>query len=338
MAFPWLADENFELGTRGNFDATTGAPDFPHYSVLAGIPAIGPAAPYRGAFCMRSILNTTDNTVTENDVDIADGSTGWSSFYLYAGNNVTGTANDIFPVYEVQSGGAIEGVVGLQITATGNLLDIGVGKAAPTVFTTGGAFTRNIWHHVELRTVVSTGAVGTNTVFLDGVNVATVTGLTNIVPIQGVLGTQDVLSTTSGTVLFDRFIFDDLQVFPEKIRFPTSVTITRDTHVFVGPGWIDSASLLSASGTLVLYDTDVANSENAEAVVDIDSTRGRISYDGGAEFRHGCWADVATNARAEVKLFTGRDWRTGKYGPIAYGSNGAIRSYGARRQPRPRNV
>ena len=336
MAFPWIFDENFELGTRGGFDSATGAPTFPHYSVLAGIPNIGPATPYRGAFCMSSIVGTTDNTITEGDIDIADTVTRFSSFYMYVSNNFTGTANDTLAVYEVQSaGGVIENSVGLRITATGNLLDIGVGNVAPTVF---APFSRGVWHHVELQTLVSTAGVGTATLFLDGVNVAAVTLITNIAVTQGVLGTQDVLSTTSGTVLFDRFIFDDAQVFPDKIRFPTSVTITRNQHVFVGPGWIDSASLLSASGTLVLHDTDTANTDNAEAVVDIDSTRGRIAYDGGAEFKRGCWAVPATNLRAEVKLYTGRDWSTGKYGPIAYGSNGAIRSYGARRRPRPRNV
>ena len=337
MAFPWIFDENFELGTKGGFDTAAGTVTFPHYSTLAGIPSIGPAAPFRGAFCMQSIVSTTDNTLLEADLDIADTVTRWSSFYCYVSPNFTGTANDTLPLYELQSAGnVVENVVGLRITATGNLLDIGIGKATPTSFP--ASFSRGVWHHIELQSDIQTAGTGIVTLWLDGANVGNVGTLTNVAVIQGVLGTQDVLSTTSGTVLFDRFIFDDAHVFPEKVRFPTSVTITRDTHVFVGPGWIDSATLLSASGTLVLYDTDTANTDNAEAVVDIDSTRGRIAYDGGAEFRRGCYADIATNARGEVKLFTGRDWRTGKYGPIAYGSNGAIRSYGARRRPRPGNV
>ena len=77
MAFPYIFKANFEGGTNGEWDSesdTGSRLDFPHYSELARIPGL--AMPYRGARCMRVDLTTgqtNDHTVTEGDIDIADG-------------------------------------------------------------------------------------------------------------------------------------------------------------------------------------------------------------------------------------------------------------------------
>jgi hypothetical protein len=86
MAFPYIFEENFELGTKGDFDTETDTGsllDFPHYSTLANIK--NAPMPYRGAYCARIILgDTNDHTLTEGAIDIADEGTASVRFYLCA--------------------------------------------------------------------------------------------------------------------------------------------------------------------------------------------------------------------------------------------------------------
>ena len=78
MAFPWIFEESFDAGTRGDWDSesdTGSLLDFPHYTTLAAIP--GGGLPFRGAYCMRIVCgDTNDHTLTEDDIDIADTATG----------------------------------------------------------------------------------------------------------------------------------------------------------------------------------------------------------------------------------------------------------------------
>jgi hypothetical protein len=347
MAHPWIFESNFEQGTNAEWDSESDTDvtlDFPHYSTLAGLTGHGPAAPFRGAYCMRVSLagGTNDNTLVEGDIDIADTATAWSSFNFYISPNFVATATDIFNIYELQgTADAVENAVGFQITAATGAVNIGVGKAAASVFGTI-ALTKGRWYHVDVRHVISSSSIGTVDVYLDGnptaeASIASLDAADAAGILRGVFGVQNQLATTTGTLLFDCFRFDDLRVYPFKERYPHVVQLTKDGHIFVGPGWIDSAHLLSASGTLVLYDTDTANVLNAEAVVDIDSALDRSGFEGGAEFKRGCYADISTNTRAEVRLSTGATWK-GQYGPKAHFSPGAVRAYGQRRRAREQNV
>lgn len=264
MAFPYIFESNFEQGSNAEWDSETDTGsklDFPHYSTLANV-ANAPM-PYRGAYCMRILMgDTNDHTLIEGDLDIADAGTAYTRFYLFAASDVTATADDTFNIYELQqAGGTNEMVLGMRITAATNLLEIGIGDAvAPTSFVT---FPRNKWVCVELLATPSTGGSGVLTLFLDESQVATVTTLTQAAAIgRGVLGTQDTLSTTTGGLYFDQFIFDDGRLYGLPIRYPEELYITKTAHVFVGQGTIENVSLLSGSSTdsvLSLYDTDQNN-------------------------------------------------------------------------------
>lgn len=221
MAFPFIVDRNFEQGDNSEWDSeqdTGSFLDFPHFSTLArnevqGPNGIGPAAPFRGAFSMRVRMGDTNaHTVTEGDLDIADTVSRWTRFYLYVGANVDATADDTWNIFELQAAATVERVVGLRYTAATDVLDIGVGKVAPTVFYTLPAKGR--WYCVELMADIETNATGVGTLYIDGTQVATITSLTDIAVTTGVLGTKNTLSTTTGTLLYDEFVFDDLRVYP----------------------------------------------------------------------------------------------------------------------------
>lgn len=340
MAFPYIFESNFAAGTNAEWDseADTGSKlDFPHYSELSVIP--GMEVPYHGdAYCMRIQMgDTNDHTLIEGDIDIADTVTRYSSFMLYVHTDVDATADDIWNIYEVQgTANAVENAIGMQYTAATDVLEIGVGQVAPTAFYT---INKGRWYHVELVSVIQTGGTGTATLWVDGASVASVTTLTNTAVLRGVLGTQNTLSTTSGTLLFSQFRFDDAQLYPPRERFPDTIRLTKTRNAFVGPGWIESATLLSANGTMDVYDTDTANILDLQSKkIELATAGNFVSHDTPVRFERGCYVVLGgTNPYAEVKLVTHRLDR-GIFGPTAYGSKGAIRTYGQKRLPRPQNV
>ena len=338
MAFPYIFHSNFEAGSNAEWDseADTGSLlDFPHYSDLVRTPGVG--MPYNGAYCMRIKMgDTNDHTLIEGDIDIADTVTRYSSFMLYVGNDVDATADDIWNIYEVQgTANAVENAVGMQYTAATDVLEIGVGQVAPTVFY---GINKGRWYHVELVSVIQTGGTGTATLWLDGVQVATITTLTNTAVLRGVLGTQNTLSTTTGTLLFKNFKFDDAQVYPPNQRFPTTIRLTKTAHAFVGPGSIEGATLLSANGTMDVYDTDTANTNDAQAkLIELSTTVNFVGNDSVVYFERGCYVVLGgTNPYGEIKLV--RNSARGDRGPTAYFSDGAIRTYAMQRTVRPNNV
>ena len=338
MAFPYIFEANFEQGTNGEWDSEsdTGALlDFPHYSEVARQPRL--PMPYRGAYCMRVVMgDTNDHTVLEGDIYIADTLTRYSAFYLCVGNDVVATADDTWNIYEVQgTASAVENAVGLRITATTDVVEIGVGNTAPTAFASE-TLIKGRWYHIELVSVIQTGGTGTATLWINGVSSASVTTLTNTAVIQGMLGTQNTLSTTTGTLLFDQFKFDDGQIYPTTIRYPESVLLTKTAHVFVGPGMVENVSLLSGAATdnvLSIYDTDTGSTLDAlKVALELKNvTNSDIVDPAGVPLRlqRGCYVSMTgTNPRAMVKL-----------GPCAgYSSDGAIRAFATRRVNAPLNV
>lgn len=339
MSFPWIFQSNFEGGVSTEWDSTTGSlVSFPHYSTLSQIPGL--PAPYEGAYCMMVDLRggtTSDQTVTEGDCNIADTATGYYRFALYASPDFTATADDTFSILELQQDGAtVEMTLGMRITAASNALEIGIGDGtAPTSFVT---FPRGRWVVVELLVTVSTNDAGVLTLFLDGGQAATLTGLDHAAGVGlAVLGTQLTLSTTRGILLFDDFIMDDARIYPPNQRFPQVQRLTKSGHAFVGPGSIESAFLLSDAGTMDVYDTDTANTNDASAKkIELDASGNFVGTDAVTRFERGCYVVLAgTNPYGEVRLSrsAGQDC-----GPTAYGSDGAIRTYAARRTPRLQNV
>lgn len=276
MAFPFIFESNFEGGTVGEWDSETdvaGDLNIRSYKHLAryDVASVGPVSPWRGAFVAEWDLsgNTADHTLIEGDIDIADTVTRFVRFYLFLGKDLRGVTN-IFNIYEHQgTADAVENAIGLRITTGSELVEIGIGQTAPSVFATQKLF-KGQWYCVELESTIQTGGTGTATLYIDGAAVQVITGLTNTAVLRGVLGTQNTLSTTLGHLFIDMFVFDDTRLNPVKTRFPETVMLTKSTHVCVGESELLNVTLLPGSGTdsvLRVFDTDKADTGDEGNVV-----------------------------------------------------------------------
>lgn len=338
MAFPYIFESVWEQGSNAEWDSeqdTGSLLDFPHYSTLATIQ--GAPVPYRGAYCMRVRPgDTNDHTLTEGDIDIADTATGYFRFYLFASSDFTATADDTFQILELQqAGGATtEMSLGMRVTAATNALDIGIGDgAAPTSFVT---FPRNKWVCVELLATVSTAGAGVLTLFLDELQVATLTSLTQAAAVgTAQFGTLDTLSTTTGTLYFDQFVMDDARIYGLPIRYPESLYMTKTGHAFVGAGSVLNASLLSGVATdnvLQIFDTDVNNTNHTGRMkLELKNvTNSDIVDPAGVPVtvQRGCYIVLTgTNPRAMINIGAAQ----------GYYSQGRVKSHGAKRIPAPGN-
>ena len=335
MAFPFVFESNFETGDSSEWDSLSGSvASIAHYTKLANIS--GSAIPFRGAYAFLVDLragNTNDQILTEGDIDIADGATRYFRFYLHASKDFTATADDTFNIFELQqAGGTVEISLGMRITASSNLLEIGIGDGtAPTSFVT---FTRGVWTCVELLATVSTGGAGVVTLFLDGGQVATLTSQTHAAAVgAGVLGTQNTLSTTTGCLVFDQFVMDDARIYGLDKRFPTYLDVTKTQHVFVGPGALSGAALSSTTSdnTVTFYDTDTANSTRGQSRVAALANAGIPGIEGPVFFEKGCYAVLGgTSPTAAVYLAQSSE-KPGVHGPEHW-SDGSIRQYAFNRK------
>lgn len=337
MAFPWLFEENFELGTAGSFNSETDTNSklsFLHYSDLAryeGLPA-----PWRGAYCMGINLagGTNDAYVQEDDgFDTALGGTIHTRFMLYVSSDITVANNDEFIILALQSTGPVnEAVVVINYT-TANGLRIGVGETSGSQFL---PLSPGKWHAVELAATIDGGAGnnGTLDLRLDGAAATQITGLDQAAIAQARLGAMGIdAGTTAGWVLFDSIIADDARVFPPSIRFPEEVLLTKSGHVFVGQGKVENVTLLSGAGTdnvVTIYDTDIGNTSDASKVkLELKNTANNELVDPAGTPVHvqrGCYVSLSgTNPRAIVKVGFAQ----------GYWSDGRIKQHGAARVATP---
>lgn len=272
MAFPFIISSNFEAGTNAEWTSESdGAArlDFPHWRVLAREGML----PYRGAYCMRVRLGSaTAAKVIHTSGDIADGGTAYLRFMFYLGQDVKFTADDTIQLVELTQAGAgtCEMALGLRLVAADNTIEIGIGDGlAPTAFA-AQKLVRGRWYSVELKALVSTSDVGTMDLYLDGALVASLATLDQAAAVGDVcLGVTGCLTTTTGTVLFDQFVFDDGRIYPIVDRYPTNVFMTKSGHAFVGPGFLENITLLAgaaADNTLDVYDTNTGNTNDANKV------------------------------------------------------------------------
>lgn len=340
MSFPFFFESNFEQGTTAEWSSlvdTGNRFNVRHYGVVGRYNAteVGPIIPFRGAYLAELDLgDTNDHTVISSTITIADTVTAYTRFYLFLGKNLRATADNTFSIYEQQgTANATEAVVGLTITAATGAITIGVGHAAPTVFAPN-MLVRGRWYAVELMTTVSTIGAGVATLFLDGAQIATVTGSTNTPILRGVLGTRNTVATTLGFVFFDQVVFDDGRIFPIVERFSESRLVTKSAHLAMGETEILNLTLLPGSGTncvLKLYDTDsayVSDENNAQSILfNLTANEPPIDLaDVPLSFKRGVYAELSgTGTRAVIRI--------GRH--TAYGSVGRIRDYANRRTNHP---
>lgn len=339
MSWPYIFSASFDVSDASEFDSeqdTGSLLDFPHYSTLAALP--GAPSPFHGAYCMRITPgDTNDHTVTEGDIDIADTATRWIRFALYVSRDFAATADDIFNIFEWQSAGAVvEACIGMQITAATDEVEIGIadGTAVSSGWT---SLSKGIWHVIEaLFTVdVTPGTGDVLELYVDGGQVQRVTGGNVAAAIStALLGTQDTLSTTNtGYLLFDEFAFDDTRLSLSQ-RWTTHRLFTTSAFAFVGPGCIENVKILDGgSGDVIceLFDTDVYSASMTPIWRDRTSTA-NVNVDAAdvpIEFSRGCLVRLSGTLPGAI-INMGR--------AAAWGSDGAVRSYGLRRTSAPGNL
>ena len=325
MAFPWLFESNFEAGTNAEWDSETDTGsqlDFPHYTTLAQYPWVG-AAPFRGAYAMRASLvgGTADAFVTEGDLNIALAANRFVSFAIYFSPTFTGTADDTFNILELQeTGNAAMITFGARIVAATNVINLGIGKAAPTTF--GDPIERGVWYTIEIDATLDDGASDDGTIDIyvtkaDDKSAALVyatqvASLDQTAVTHGVLGIQDHLATTTGVILLDSFVFDDARIYAPRRRYVDEVLMTKSGHLFVGPGIVNNTSLLSGAGTdcvLSVYDTDKADTNDASNIlVELKNTANNEIVDPAGmpvRVRRGAYVTLSgTNPRGLLQLGT----------------------------------
>ena len=345
MAFAYLSEEGFEEGTIGHFDAQSPATFsrafYYYFSELAAMP--GMPAPWHGAYCFGVDLatNTTNHYIQETGSwDTSSPNTIWFRWMQWAGGPAFSmTDGDEFYTFQLWSStNTIEVAAGIRYT-TAEGYRFGVGASCLTHSTSQLlTFPLNRWHAVELGVVTGASTVSAIDLYIDGSHATQITGLTINTITSGVIGIigQSPLTTTGGVVLWDDMIADDAQIYWPRERFPRTKTMTAPGHAFVGHGVIEDFTLLAGAATdcvVQLFDTDAGNVNDVSAVkgeLKNTSNSESVAWHGQPiEFTRGCYVHMTgTNPRCVVNI--GR--------AAGYWSDGKIRSFGARRTPRPGNV
>lgn len=343
MAFPFIFESNFEGGSNAEWDDETDTVsqlDFPSFRELARFPW-SRAIPSSGAYCMRATLSggTADAFVQEGDMNIAADGTAHVKFDIYFSPTFDATADDTVNVLELQeTGNAAQVTFGFRYVASTDVINFGIGKAAPTSFGSEN-IERNRWYTVEIAATLDDGGSNDGTIDLyvtkigekaaEVVHATQVASLDQSAVTHGVLGVQDHLATTTGVILFDNLVMDDARVYPRTEEFPREKLLTKSGAVFVGAGEVSTLELLSGAGTdnaLTVYDTSVADTNDASNIVaEVKNTANNelVPKDltgGNIKVRRGCYVALSgTNPRALIKIT-----RAGGYGSYAN-----VRDYGA---------
>ncbi len=340
-----LFEDNFEDGTSDAWDIAdsdnSNQMDFPHYSVLArtsGLPM-----PYSGAaYCMRVVLatgNTDDATIGDGDINITDGQTIWCRFNLFLGNDLitTGIA-DVMSLIQFQKVDNVSVFAwGIRIAASSaTTADWSAGTTVPSFHTAG--VVKGKWLTVDMKINVQTAAASgelesyvteegqepSSTVTRSLTGVQASGAVTHII-----IGPQDKLTATSGTILIDNFIATvngGSRFFPEKNRFSTTKVLTKSGHVFVGPGTIKRLTAVdTGTGDVVveIFDTDTAQAYMSNKKVTLAPlTSETITMNDSIEVIRGCYVQIAgTDPEATLEFNRAPNWF----------SDGNIRQYAHRR-------
>jgi hypothetical protein len=340
MAFPYLAHVNFEDGTKQSFNTETdtgGKLDFAHYSTLAKIP--GMPAPWRGAYCMRIDLapGTQDAYLQEDDdLDLSADGALHVKWKMWVSTDVVMANNDEFLIFSLQSTGPVNEVVVALNYTTANGLRIGVGETAAAQLIpcpTGR------WFDVELHVELDAGGGNDGSVIMriDGQTLTTVATLDQAAIIQARLGVQGQDSgTTRGVLLFDHFMADDARLYPtnDDQRWSYNQTIYKSGHLFVGRGTLENIQLITGDTDNILecWDTDSAltTDVNRRKVYLVTSTAEEIVDPAGmpVTFTRGCYVTLSGTAAGSGPQAIAKFCNV-----AAWGSDGAVKTYGQKRKP-----
>ena len=318
MAYPFLVDETFDAGDRGNFDSETDASsilDFPHYAALArqGL------APWRGAHALRLRLSgtATANITETGGFDTAVGSTISVWFPVCIGADLDLNDGDAVILFALQSAGAVNEVVfGVDRSGANYRLFAGETGATNTLVITRS---NKRWYQVELTCSIAAGT-GTIDFYIDGAAVgAQIASLTQADITQGQLGAiSGTAAGNAGTILIGGVVADDLRVYP-RIQFPVDTAwVTRDQTCFIGPCRVDNVVVTGTAtdAVLTILDADIFEStgiafsrEPSIYIRNVVANEQSPGYNSPIEFKRGVYVQLTgTNPQAWISLVQKSDY------------------------------
>lgn len=339
-AFPFLSEKNFETGSFSEWSSETDTQvklSCDHYVTLAkqGF------NPLRGAYCAhinQAIgTSTTQAILTETaNFDTAAAGTIHIGFAFYA-SGLSMAASDVATIFSLDAAGPTA-EASIQIYNNAGSIEIrggdpggGTYRAYPLV--------QNKWHWVEMSCLIDSGAGNDGTIdwYLDGTQVgAQITAVDQGAITQARLGAHSITGCVGGHLLFDQVMADDARIYLYYPRYPRSLNHTKTSHIFVGPGSIASAELLStgASDSAIFYDTDVGYSSAAQQSVASLDTTAWTALEGPIYFQRGCYLVLSgANPRCAVEVNIDQDSGGAIPGPIYY-SDALMKIYALQRRTR----
>jgi len=352
MAFPYLLENGFETGAIGFDTAITDTESkslgYLHY--VDSVKKYG-VAPYRGAYMWGLDQDvgtaTTACNQTQAAFNVSDTHAYAVSAAIYLKGHVM-TNGDRTSLITVRSAAADQAVIQLYYTTAGGLQLLCTQAAATAVGTNPVcSINQNEWFVVEIRGSVQTGGTGTIDFFVNGFQVgAQITTLTNAAITDLYVGaTNGDAGHTAGLIFYDEIIADSdagtaaVPIGLYTPRYPDSVMFGVTRHLFVGPGTVKAASLMTATANdkLMLFDTDAASS-TAELNAKVECLVGvNMGIGGPIPFYRGCYAVLSgTNPKAQVFLETVPEL-AGNPALTAY-SEAGVKNYAFKRKPRPGNI
>ena len=265
MALPLEFYENFEAGTKGNFDSESDSGkrlDFPHARDLA------PLVPWRGAYCCRVNLGkNSDDAYLSETVSWASGQTRYGRFRLFVGDDVQfGNDGDRVQLLAFYSSGpTLEGGISLvRVDPHGTV--IAVGSPGASDFTNNGYLVvpQGQWLTLEFRKQVDSSSGLVLICRPDiGQTVSALGAEGTITTVR--LGAIDQTGDIQGTLLFDEFAIDEGRLYDDSDSAHNGALSGRSMHLlksgfaFLGKGEIEHVNLIdggSNDSVLRIYDTD----------------------------------------------------------------------------------
>lgn len=351
MAHPWLFESTFEGGTvpgdatewNGGETDTDSKLSIDHYTKTAALKKVVPWGGIYAAHIDQAIgTSTTAAILTETTAfDTGADGTIYVAFAFLA-KNLSLAASDLAWIFSLDSASGPTIEAGVQIYSNAGTIQLRAGKNGGTMRATN--LLEDHWYWIELAANIDAGGGndGTLDFYVDGVQIgAQLTGLDQAVITQARMGLFSVTGCAGGDLFFGRCLADDTRLGLHR-RYTRQQIVTKSKTVFVGPGTLSTATILSsgASDKVVLYDTDTAYSTANDGNVVTELANGINGSCGGPMvFDRGCFALISgSNPRVQIIVNRGYDLNCSVAPETLCTSDDAVMNYVARRSPLVGNV
>jgi hypothetical protein len=343
-AFPPLCESGFDTNALGGDIAetdTASAGAIRH--ITESVPLYG-ITPFRGAYCYiidQSVCTTTECKLVSAACNVTATNYWAMGFAFYAKSTVMATGNRTSLV-KLLDGATEEVCLQLYYTTAGGL-QLLLTEASDTAVGSNPVcpITENAWHWIELYGVNDPGSNdGTAIGVIDGLTQLSLGSLNQgaITDMQIGLDDQDA-GHTAGLYAFDDIYFAGIDTSAVRVgyrsRWPINPHISTSGHVFVGPGTLMGAQLITAtSGDILrLYDTDRGTSTGTYHLVAEVTASGTPTISGPLTFERGCYAVISgTNPRGIVFIEQGANEYIGAPYTRCYGNEANLRMWAKRNE------